>query len=154
MNQAQIFSYRKALKNDWPFILDEEIALATNPYYYAFTDEASFSKYMQHSRVFTLLVDGVFAGYCSYEMIDNQTAELNGMVVKQAFQGKGLGKYAMNLLLKEMCRDRKIKSIILYVHPKNNIALVLYLKSGFIVKKWKDNCFNGQPRLILEKPNY
>ena len=126
MNHTPVLSYRKTIKEDWPLILTEEKKLAKNPYYYAFTDDVSFAKYMQHSFVFTLLVDNTFAGYCSYKMIDNKTAELNGMVVVPAVQGIGLSKYAIKILFEKMKHDTKIKTIILTVHPKNSKAQVIY----------------------------
>ena len=144
-------SYRKILRKEWLVVLEQEKSLINNPFYYAFTDEKSFTHYMEHSKVFVILVNNVVAGYFSYEMIDKDTAELNGMVVLPAFQGKKLGTFAMEALQREM---KKIKRVKLFVHPKNNAALTLYLKFGFTIEEYKKNCFNGQPRLIMYKSNY
>ena len=144
-------SYRKIKKEEWHLVLEQEKALSNNPFYYSFTEEKSFTHYMEHSMVFATLVGDILAGYCSYEMIDKDTAEINGMVVLSIYQGKGLGTFMMKVLEKE---TKKIKRLKLFVHPKNNIALGLYIKFGFIIEEYKENCFNGQPRLIMYKTNY
>lgn len=143
-------SYRKISKKELSVVFEAEKKLASNPFYYAFTDEKSFTHYIEHSKVFVILENETVVGYCSYEIIDKESAELNGMVVLPNHQKKGLGTFAMKVLQKEM---KNIKRVKLFVHPKNNIALGLYLKFGFTIEEYKENCFNGQPRLIMYKLN-
>ena len=144
-------THQVVTKKEWPIVYEIEKEMSNHPLYYTFTDKDQFNEFMGKSKVFLLKYDGKIAGYCSYEMKNKDLAEINGMVVLEPFRGKGLGTYAVNLLMDNL---KKIKTVMLVTHPENNISLRLYLKFGFVIKKWRDNYINNQPRLVLYKDNY
>jgi ribosomal-protein-alanine N-acetyltransferase len=57
-------------------------------------------------------------------------AHLLNICVKQVYQGHGIGKLILQSMI-EMAKDKKVHTIFLEVRPSNDIALNLYLKSGF-----------------------
>ena len=88
-------------------------------------------------------VVGVFSYYESKDNI-----EIKLFFVLNEHQGKGFGIEMMNKLLELT----NVKCVWLVVHPKNTVAIITYLKSGFILSEWKNNYYgDGQPRLRLTK---
>ncbi len=69
--------------------------------------------------------------YINYQ---NENAELGIYIAENEYQGKGLGKKAMQLLLDEGFEKLKLKKIYLKVATTNKAAIALYLKSGFIIE--------------------
>jgi ribosomal protein S18 acetylase RimI-like enzyme len=144
-------AHRAVTKKEWQIIYEIETKMASDPLYYTFTDKDQFNEFMKNSTVFLITYDGKPVGYCSYEMKIRDLAEINGMAILKPFRGRGLGNYAMNLLLENL---KKVKRVMLVTHPENNISLRMYLKFGFVIKEWKENYINNQPRLVLYKDNY
>lgn len=73
--------------------------------------------------------------------------EVKQIIVLPKYQGKGLGKAIMKKLLELV----KGNNIYLHTHPKNIAAIILYLKNGFEITTWKENCYgDGEPRLIMQ----
>ncbi|MDO8658621.1 MAG: GNAT family N-acetyltransferase [Candidatus Levybacteria bacterium] len=139
-------SYQLVDKNDWETVYSIEKELSRFPLYYSFTEKSQFEKFMSESKVFLLYFDKKVAGYCSFEIKNKDLAEINGLAILEQFRNKGLGKFAMQLMLDKL---ENFKTIMLVTHPENNISLRLYLKFGFTIKEWRDNYINNQPRLIL-----
>ena len=97
----------------------------------------------------------IYAGYNSEEIIGfvaiekiSDNFELKLIVVSPEYQSKGIGSKLLSYCLKE----NKEMNISLTVHPDNAQAIIFYLRNGFKISKWKDNCYgDGQPRLVLLK---
>jgi len=135
--------------NDLETLLRIEEEMARYPLYHTFT-KGEFRKYLSESKstTFLLYLDNKIAGYCSFKRKNKDLAEIEGMAILEKFRHKGLGTYAMTIMLEKL---KDCKEIMLVTHPENNNSLRLYLKFGFVIKEWKDNYFGKEPRLALWK---
>lgn len=87
-------------------------------------------------------------GYFILQKIDDNNQELKSIAVHQSHQGKGIGNQLMNKAL-ELSKNKNIK---LFTHPKNNAALIMYLRHDFMINNWvNDYLGDGEPRLELIK---
>ena len=54
--------------------------------------------------------------------------------------------------MKKLLELVKGNQVYMITHPKNIAAIILYLKNGFEIASWKENCYgDGEPRLILQR---
>jgi diamine N-acetyltransferase len=70
-------------------------------------------------------------------MYNSVAEELNGhwiyrIMVDKKFQGKGIGKAAMEQIIAEMKKLPDVKKMIVGYHPDNTCAHQLYASLGFI----------------------
>jgi len=79
---------------------------------------------------------------------NNGGYEIDGIVVSPKFRRKGYGKLLLKNNLKEV-KKQNPRSIYLFVHPQNNVAIILYLKNGFVIKDYIKKKYNGQDRLKM-----
>jgi diamine N-acetyltransferase len=71
-------------------------------------------------------------GFIQYrELYDLGNYLIDKIMISDEFQGKGLGKKAMELMIEKLKSESKYKKICLCVDLKNEIALSLYRKLGF-----------------------
>ena len=54
------------------------------------------------------------------------------LMVDKDFQGKGIGKAALELMISEMVKTLGAKRIVVGYHPENKGAHALYRRSGFV----------------------
>jgi len=81
----------------------------------------------------------------AYEHQDDGVEEKQ-IIVLPKYQGKGFGK----VIVKKLLALAKGNNIYLHTHPKNIVAIILYLKNGFEITSWKENYYgDGEPRLIF-----
>ena len=92
-------------------------------------------------------------GEAAYELKDDgKKAYISTLVVVPEYQGKGIATKIFNKIIKEIIDKPAVENVELITHPKNNAALVIYLKNGFEIVEWQDNPFgDGEPRLKLRK---
>lgn len=103
--------------------------------------------YIKGSDTYYAYDRDILIGYFVIKHKDNQI-EIGSIGIPEKFQSKGYGSAIMDYILK----NNPDKKIWLVTHPKNTKALFLYLRKGFEITGWIDNCFgDGQPRLKLEK---
>lgn len=150
MENHKLF-HKVTTDHDWEVFLDiENKAASASPYYLAFTNMKDLKQFIGDSVVYILYVNDIPVGHVEYEVKD-QEAEITGFVVLPEYRGKGYGKV---LFSKAMDDLRNVPLVHLMTHPKNSIALQIYLSAGFTIVAWKDNFYgNGQPRLRLELQN-
>jgi ribosomal protein S18 acetylase RimI-like enzyme len=100
------------------------------------------------NKIVYLIKDGdETLGSISYEMKSEEHAYIDGLLIDPKFQGKGVARKAMEVILEEL---KKIKRIDLVTHPRNTPAIRLYLSLGFVIESWKDNYFgDGEPRISM-----
>lgn len=102
--------------------------------------------YLQGCEVYLGRVNGEPAGVLAYERSSGRT-EVKQIVVKPQYQNKGYGRQIVGKLLEETGG----RHVWLVTHPKNIRAVILYLKSGFVITGYnKDYYGDGEPRLILQ----
>ena len=140
----------KAGKNDWKDVLACELA-CKSPTYAAIDNEKDVKKLLEESEIFFLKLEDNLVGTIIYKIEKDNSAYIDGLTILPSYRGKGLATKAMGLLLNKL---KSFSKVTLKVHPENTPAILIYLKTGFKIKKWEDNPFNdGQPRLFLEKIN-
>ena len=101
------------------------------------------------AEIYLIFEDGIIVGDTSYEKRPDGSAYLSGLVIEPKFQGQGIGRKVMEIIMKEL---KNAKTIKLVTHPENSAAIKLYLSFGFVIKAWKDNYFDdGEPRIELIK---
>ena len=101
------------------------------------------------AEIYLIFEDGIIVGDTSYEKKPDGSAYLSGLVIEPKFQGQGIGRKVMEIIMKEL---KNVKTIKLVTHPENKVSIKLYLSFGFVIKSWKDNYFgDGEPRIELIK---
>jgi len=116
-----------------------------NTIYNPITDMNEFQKFFEKSVLYKVFVEQKLAGYCAYEIRDNE-AEIMGLLVIKKFRNRGLG----NIMLQKLLYDLKsIPTIKISTSPENILAISFYQKHGFTIKEQKNNYWHGQPRIIL-----
>lgn len=140
-------SFVKTTDKDWPVILELEKGMLGNLIYRPITDMEELKQYFAKSTIYKVTFDGSLMGYCAYERSDDK-AEITALLVLKQFQKKGVGESMLKKIVDEL---GNIKSVKVITSPENTVALRLYLKYGFIIKEWKENYWQGQPRLVLYK---
>lgn len=142
-------SFRKMTDSEWNILLSLERQSA-GKHYLAITDETELRTFLKKSQVYFICDSLNPIGHIEFEL-QNDRAELNGLVLTLPYQKKGIGQQAINHVLNDL-KSLNVKIVWLTVHPHNNPAIKLYLRCGFVIKAWKDNYYgDGTPRLILEK---
>lgn len=142
-------TFEKATHKDWQIILELEKSELDNSIYKPITDIEELKKYFFKSVVYKVFQSGKLVGYCGYELRDEE-AEVTALLVLEQYRKRGLGATMLSKLLTDLTSVKRIKVI---TSPKNSVALRLYLKHGFIIEKWLDNYWQGEPRLVLYKTN-
>ncbi len=120
MENKKIIKIRlqKATAQDIPKLLLIENSVANTKIYSAMTSEdewkVEFKK--EGAVVYLILKDDVVVGNTSYEKINDHNAHISGLVVKPQFQGMGIGRETIRLILEEL---KDVKTIELATHPEN-----------------------------------
>lgn len=85
-------------------------------------------------RLAICVPSGPIIGIVSLTQIDhlNQCAEFSIMIGEKDCWGKGFGRQATNMCLKYAFEELNLYRVYLSVRADNEIALALYLKSGFV----------------------
>ena len=92
-----------------------------------------------------MLLQAVFL----YEKNDNGNIYIGGLVVSPRFQGQGIAREAMIIVLEKF---KDVKRIDLVTHPDNIGAVNLYQSLGFIAESRKENYYgDGEPRIVMAR---
>lgn len=142
-------SFVKTTDKDWPIILELEKGMLGNLIYRPITEMEELKQYFSKSTIYKVTSNKNLVGYCAYERIIDK-AEVTALLVLGQFQKKGIGELMLKKMVNELGDIQNIKVI---TSPENTVALRLYLKYGFVIKEWKENYRQGQPRLVLYKIN-
>jgi len=113
------------------------------------TDSEELASNIQKETIYFIKSEGAVAGDVAYEMKSEKEAYLSDLVIDPAYQGRGLGREALTLVLQEL---EEVERISLVTHPDNQNALALYLSFGFqITSREEDYYGDGEPRFVLVK---
>lgn len=77
---------------------------------------------------------GDILGAISAERLNNRTARINDIAVKNDHRGKGIGKMLLWKIIK-ILQKKHISKIVLWVHWTNARAIPFYYRFGFEIKK-------------------
>ena len=142
----------KAGEEDWPVIFKLEQTTIGDNIYQPVTDFDEFKEYFIGALMFLVVFKGKEIGYFGYK-VDKNKAEVLGLLVIEDFRKKGIGEMMLKKMLDDLKIIKTVKTINLITNPKNSTALCLYLKNGFVIEGWKDNYWQGQARVFLNKVN-
>ena len=99
------------------------------------------------SRNYFIQDGGNIVGSISYKIIDDETAEIDGVLVRPESEGKGYAKAALKLLLPQL---NDYTNVFLMTHPDNPRSIHLYSQFGFNAAGRIENYFgDGEPRLKM-----
>lgn len=78
-----------------------------------------------------ILKDDAVVGYIHICPPENDTVELDDFYLYETFRGQGIGSE----VIKELCKDADAKgqTLLLYVFKKNERAVKLYERHGFVI---------------------
>jgi len=114
--------------------------------YHSITDEEEVKNYVRDDEVYFVVLDGDEVGTVSYEDKEGR-AHVTGLTILPEYRGRGIATFVIWELLKKL---KSLDNVSLDVHPENSPAIILYLKNGFVIKKWNANRFGeGEHRLFL-----
>ena len=120
-------------------------------YFKAYTTKEELSNYISGSKVFFIVSNGQKVGTIGFKKVSNDTAQLEGLNIIPNSRKMGFGREAINKLI-ELIIKGGYKKIMLFVHPKNTLALIMYISNGFVITGYKENFYgDGEPRLMMEK---
>jgi len=142
-------SLRKATEKDIPDLISVEKKLPELKIYSAAVTEKDWKEEFdkKDAVIYLILKDGVIVGDVSYEKRNKDKAHISGLAIDPNFQGMGIGREAVKLVLKDL---KGVKVIELATHPDNEKALKLYSSFGFARKGIVENYFgDGEPRILM-----
>ena len=93
------------------------------------------SKFNAYARPRAIYAGKKVVGFLMYESLDDDDApneySIYRFMVAKKHQGKGYGRIAMTLALKEIAEDRDLKRITICYVPENERARAFYASFGF-----------------------
>jgi ribosomal protein S18 acetylase RimI-like enzyme len=137
----------RATTKDIQVLLEIERTTIGLKVYSRWNDEKEMKERIGSEVVYLINNGEVTVGSISYEIKDENHADISAIVIKPEFQKQGLAKQAMKLILKEL---KGFKKLSLEVHPDNH-AVKFYESFGFVAESRKENYYDGEPRLIMIK---
>ena len=99
-----------------------------------------FGQYFRsHGQVYTICENEHLLGYYWIEIRD-RTLYLNGLIIREAWRGKGIGTWVLEML--EATYRFRLQAIQLIVHRSNSRAKALYERCGYqVVEEHADSGF-------------
>ncbi len=150
--KSMLIHLKKATLADISLLVDIEKSVAGTCLYSPIVDREEWIEEFQKNSVFLIEKNNEIVGDTSFEKRGDGSVYISGLSITPRFQGQGIGRVAVKILLDEKLRNEK--RITLVTHPDNSIALSLYQSFGFVVGERKENYFgDGEPRveLLLER---
>jgi ribosomal protein S18 acetylase RimI-like enzyme len=144
-------SLQRATLNDLETFLTIERSLSGSKTYSAADTEEEAREELTASQVYFIKFNNEVAGSIQYQIKNPDKVYLSGLVIKPEFQGKGIARGALEIVLEKF---KTVKQIYLVTHPENTKAIKLYESLGFMVGEKIENYFgDGEPRIVLTKQN-
>lgn len=134
-----------------PILIELEKSVSDLHTYSVMLTENEWKDEFKKNIIFIIEKKNLAVGHISYEKKSDKHAYISDLMVCTDFQGKGIGRCALKLLLEIL---NEYKKIDLVTHPDNVKSLKLYKTFGFVVESRVENYFgDGEPRVILVKNN-
>ncbi len=88
-------------------------------------------------------------GAVSYSLKEDGSAYINGLSIDPEYQGQGLGRKALEIVLEEV---KDVPRVWLVTHPENERAIALYKSFNFEIGERIENFHgDGEPRIVLSR---
>ena len=135
-----------ASEADIDTLLELEKSVSGSNTYSPNLEREDWQEEFENGKVFLIKDGDEVVGNISYQEKGPDHLYISGLVVRPEFQGKGLGRQALQQVLDTYPEATRVD---LVTHP-DNPALKLYESLGFIVESRKENYWgDGEPRLVL-----
>lgn len=144
---------RKAEVADIPTLISIEQSVTGSKLYSAMLTNEEWIEALGKNTTYLIEDNKLIVGNISYELKSESHAYIDGLVVMSEFQGKGIARKAIEMLLEKL---KDIKVIDLVTHPDNVKAVKLYESFGFKTEERIENYFgDGEPRIkmVFKKSN-
>lgn len=141
---------KRATVEDIDKILEVEKGLVGTKIYSGLTGAEDTLKELDENIYYLIERNGKVVGDISYQMKDENHAYISGLAVAKEFQGQGIAKQAMQMVLEKL---KDVEFLSLVTHPENVKAIRLYESLGFKqIGEPMENYFDdGEPRVKMEK---
>lgn len=140
---------KKATIADIPTIISIEESVSGSKLYSPMLTEGEWLEALKRNTTYLIEKDGEIVGEISYEFKGPSHAYIDGLAMNPKFQGKGIARFAMQLVLEEL---KDMSRVDLVTHPLNEKAINLYKSFGFVIESQVENYFgDGEPRIVLAK---
>mgnify|MGYP001588459236 CR=1 FL=1 len=140
-------SLAKTTKEDLEVFIELEKSVAGSKVYSPMLDREEALREIEGNDVRFIKIGEEIAGSVMLESKNPNHTYISGLVVPPRFQGMGVGKKVMEIVLKELAGKERVD---LVVHPENEKAVSLYKSLGFYIESRQENYYgDGEPRLIM-----
>lgn len=150
--EFEAINLRRATVEDADAVLAIEKSLEGTKTYSALTNREEVIEEITDHFMYLIEQNAIAVGDISYEMKDENHAYLSGLAIMPQFQGKGIARQAVKMILEQL---KDVELIDLVTHPENEKAVALYESFGFKkIGEPQENYFgDGEPRIkmVLEK---
>lgn len=141
-------TYKKANRTDIPKLVDIDKKAFNRDFDNPMSAE-EFEKYMFSKPGETGFIynNETCVGYYSWVDIDDDTTEIVAIAILPEYQRKTFGSKGIQMMLDKLRHKSKLKIV---THPKNLVALKVYMNNGFIISGYSEDYYGpDQPRVIL-----
>lgn len=111
--------------------------------------EMTVRQYMNDGELYTIKCGEKLAGTALLIPQSDATIELKNIAVVEAFQGKGIGKEALNKIF-ALCKGQGYENILVGTANSSIDNIAFYQKSGFRMDTIEKNFFSKYPEPIYE----
>lgn len=112
-------------------------------------DQASI---IRHGNNFGVFENNVLIGKVGFWDTKTEGWEVDGMIIDTQFRNKRYGSRLLTFALHAITEKENPSALILYTHPGNSSAIMIYLRAGFTLHGWiADKYGPGKPRIQMKK---
>ncbi|TQV81537.1 GNAT family N-acetyltransferase [Aliikangiella coralliicola] len=112
----------EVLEDQKDYVADNTYSLAESKYYPSYQPRA-------------ITYENKVVGFLMYESMESENKpneyDIFRLMIDHRYQGKGIGRQAMKLLLDEINRNENVERITICYEPKNPVAKGFYASFGF-----------------------
>jgi len=140
-------TFERATEKDAAAFLEIEESIPLTPIYSPTTGLNESVEEIENNIIYMIREGDKIVGTVMYQMKSPDHAYISGLTIRPDFQGRGLGKTAMEKILEEL---KDIPVIDLATHPDNARAIELYESLGFTISERIENYFgDGESRIVM-----
>lgn len=142
-----ILSFERASSKDFETFIEIERSVGDSSTYSPTIDKEEALEEIENNVVYFIRENEQIVGSVMYRMKTPDHAYISGIAIHPDFQGRGIGKAAMEKVLEELSA---VPTIDLVTHPDNARAIELYTSLGFALGERIENYFDdGEPRVVM-----
>lgn len=103
-------------------------------------------------NMFGMYTNDVLIGKVGFWQSPDDGWEVDGLIIDAPFRNRSYGSQLFTYAMERISKKEHPTSYVLYTHPHNIAAIILYLKAGFIVTGFHTNKYGpGKDRLRMIK---